>query len=601
MRAVSRQPLPEPIPAQESLRVVRMLMPVLFTLLSFGLYYNALANPFIIDDTLAIENHPDVINPEGLWALWTHDYWAKQAEDFNLYRPITVLSYHLNYRVTGMNPAGFRVVNIALLAAVGCVAAMWMARYVGRACGWLAAALLVAHPANTELINHVVGRADLLAVLGILGTLYTQKRAIDLGRWPSHLVFNAFLCAVVALGSKETGVLLVPLALIQAWIATPHDSRGVKTAPMSTRARIAMWTGLIFLAVPALSYVAARAWAIGLTVSYHTTTSDMISNPLRGVPFVQRLPGAMAVAWFNFRQVFLPDTSFNHVSDVLHTWSDPQPLLGLIVLLSSVVATVFTFLRRHWVCLGLALALGQYVIVGNLLIPSGVYAANRLMLPTLVAAAVLLSSAMRCVLRHSKRRRAAAAVLTTLVILAVSPVVIRANSDWSSPENRMVADLERHPNNPVAMFQLGVELARKEQTGEAIEWLQQVVALRPDSPQARTTLGSIYLRRGNLDGARAQFAAVVQQFPDDWRARIRLGEVCMLSHDADAAERHILAAKKLAPNQPDVLYNLAQLAAVRGRYTEALRNYEALLIRSPNHALGRMGYEELKTFLQAQP
>ena len=43
--------------------------------------------------------------------------------------------------------------------------------------------MLVAHPANTEAINHLVGRADLLAVLGIVAFLYLQRRAQEEGRW----------------------------------------------------------------------------------------------------------------------------------------------------------------------------------------------------------------------------------------------------------------------------------------------------------------------------------------------------------------------------------------------------------------------------------
>ncbi|MCE9590610.1 MAG: tetratricopeptide repeat protein [Planctomycetes bacterium] len=600
MRAKPRQPLPEPIPPQESLRAVRILMPLVMVALTFLLYTNAIHNPFIIDDPLAIEQHPDVVEPQGLWLLWTHDYWARKAEDHNLYRPITVLSYHLNNRVTGMNPAGFRVVNIILLASVGCVGAMWMARYAGRACGWLAAALLVAHPVNTELINHVVGRADLLAMLGLLGALYTQKRAIDLGRWPVHLIFNALLCTVVALGSKETGFLLVPLALTQAWIARPQNRHEAAIHPMSPRSRIAMWSGLILLTVPTLAYLVARAWTVGLKVSYGATAADMISNPLRGLTFDQRLPGALAIAWVQFRQVFLADTSFSHVPVAMQTWNDAPPWLGVAVLAAVVAAAIAALYRHHWLCLGLGMALGQYLIVGNLLLPSGVYTANRLMLPALMAAAVTLATILRPWLFSSKRRRAAASIAALLIVAVMSWNVWHANNDWQSAVARMGADLERHPDNPVAMFQLGTELARSEKLDDATHWLQMAVERRPDSPQARTTLGTVYLRRGNLDGAANQFREVVKRFPDNWQARIRLGEVYLLQHNTVEAQTQIKAAEDLAPNQPDVLYNLAQLAVVQGRYTSALRYYETLLVRSPNHALGRQGYEELKTFLNAQ-
>lgn len=600
MRAKPRQPLPEPIPAQESLRAVRILLPLALIVLTFLLYTNAIRNPFIIDDTLAIERHPDVLNPEGIWTLWTHDYWARQAEDFNLYRPITVLSYHLNYRATGMSPAGFRVVNIALLAAVGCVAAMWMARYVGRACAWLAAAFLIVHPVNTELINHIVGRADLLAVFGILGALYTQKRAIDLGRWPVHLILSALFCTIIALGSKETGVLLVPLAILQAWLEHPINSEA-NGNPMHARARVAMWAGLGLLAIPTLIYIIARASAVGLAVHYHASSSDMISNPLRGLSFVQRLPGALSVAWFDFKQLFIPDTSFSHVPTAPFTWADREPMLGLLVLIGVLAAILITFRRRHWLCVALCLALGQYLIVGNLILPSGVYAANRLMLPIVVAGTACFANILFHVLHHSKRRRAAAVVTIGLAVLLISPRVLHANRQWHSAVERMAADLDKHPDNPVAMFQLATELAREDKPADAAEWLEKSVSLRPDSPQARTTLGSVYLRQNKLAAAAVQFQAVVALYPNDWQALIRLGEVHLLMHNNEAAEQQFLAAQKLAGDQPDILYNLAQLAVVQGRYTHALQYYEALMLHSPRHELGRQGYDELKLFLHSQP
>ena len=95
-----------------------------------ALYATALTNPFMIDDHFAIENHPDVIEPQGLWQLWHHDYWTGQTADKNLYRPITVLSFHLGARGTGPQPAAFRAVNVLLLAALATLAAIWMQRYV---------------------------------------------------------------------------------------------------------------------------------------------------------------------------------------------------------------------------------------------------------------------------------------------------------------------------------------------------------------------------------------------------------------------------------------------------------------------------------------
>src|SRR5688500_13718450 len=113
---MSAQPNPSPVPAAAPARplsappgrwgalapqqmptsVRRLLLTLILTALTLGIYANSIGNPFLIDDHDIIVSHPDVNEPAGLTRLWTSDYWAGRSEDRNLYRPISILSYHLN-------------------------------------------------------------------------------------------------------------------------------------------------------------------------------------------------------------------------------------------------------------------------------------------------------------------------------------------------------------------------------------------------------------------------------------------------------------------------------------------------------------------------
>lgn len=145
--------------------------------LAFLLYANAINNPFIIDDSMMVLAHPALTQPGGFWHVWTHGFWEGVAQDANLYRPVTVLSYWAHGVITGLGPAPVRCVNIALLGLCAWAGGTLLSRHVSAMVAWVCAGVWLALPSNTESINHTVGRADLLALLGVLLFLFIQDGA----------------------------------------------------------------------------------------------------------------------------------------------------------------------------------------------------------------------------------------------------------------------------------------------------------------------------------------------------------------------------------------------------------------------------------------
>lgn len=87
-----------------------------------------LINPFAIIDfvwTLKIANQ-DVCRPTTsvqimsyLSELWSHDFWGqdiKLPDSHKSFRPITVLSYRLNFLVNGLDAFGYHLLNAIIFA-----------------------------------------------------------------------------------------------------------------------------------------------------------------------------------------------------------------------------------------------------------------------------------------------------------------------------------------------------------------------------------------------------------------------------------------------------------------------------------------------------
>ncbi|XP_017047615.1 protein O-mannosyl-transferase TMTC1 isoform X2 [Drosophila ficusphila] len=176
--------------------------------LAFVLYLNTLNAGFVYDDRRAILANGDVTGLRPLAHLLRNDFWGTPLQDsgsHGSWRPLCVLSFRLNFLAGGLTPAGYHLVNVLL----HCVAT-WLVFLVGRTLlpsriGVLAAgALFAAHPAHSEAVAGLVGRADLAACICYLLSYLSYRRHMLNREWGS-LVLTIIL-ALAALLCKETAI-----------------------------------------------------------------------------------------------------------------------------------------------------------------------------------------------------------------------------------------------------------------------------------------------------------------------------------------------------------------------------------------------------------
>uniref|UniRef100_A0A6P4EDN8 dolichyl-phosphate-mannose--protein mannosyltransferase n=1 Tax=Drosophila rhopaloa TaxID=1041015 RepID=A0A6P4EDN8_DRORH len=176
--------------------------------LAFVLYLNTLNAGFVYDDRRAILANGDVTGVRPLSHLLRNDFWGTQLVDsgsHGSWRPLCVLSFRLNFLATGMTPMGYHLVNVLL----HCLST-WLVILVGRTLlpsrvGVLAAGVLfAAHPAHTEAVAGLVGRADLAACVCYLLAYLTYRRHMLSREWGSLIL--TIVLALAALLCKETAI-----------------------------------------------------------------------------------------------------------------------------------------------------------------------------------------------------------------------------------------------------------------------------------------------------------------------------------------------------------------------------------------------------------
>ncbi len=170
-------------------------------------YLGSLGHGFALDDVPIIATNPLVHRWSGLLEAFRAPYWPATA-GAAMYRPLTVASFALDWQTSQL--AWLHGVNVLWHAAVSVTVAALVRRWSESAGGALVAGVLFAvHPVHVEAVANLVGRAELMAALFALLSVYAALEH-DLLWWS---------CAALVLGllSKETAA-IVPGLIAAGWI-----------------------------------------------------------------------------------------------------------------------------------------------------------------------------------------------------------------------------------------------------------------------------------------------------------------------------------------------------------------------------------------------
>src|SRR4051794_39416151 len=263
----------------------RVLPPVALALVVAFTYGNSLRGALVLDSSVLVLQDVRLreLSGENLRLMVTRDYWwPTYASD--LYRPLTTLSFALNYHVVkgsrdGLpDPLPYHLTNMLLHWLNAWLVYGLLARHLrryGRPLAMLGAAIYAVHPLNTEVVANVAGRADLLVTFFILSAL-----ALHAARDTANVVLHVFrmmgivFAGVAAVLCKENAVLLVPLMVLEDLARMYRDEKTKPSVdPLWQRAMFSMAAVDYLGALPSVLLLAyIRNWL------HHTTlTFDQVA------------------------------------------------------------------------------------------------------------------------------------------------------------------------------------------------------------------------------------------------------------------------------------------------------------------------------------
>ena len=476
-------------------------------------YVNSLANLFAGDDILILRDNDRVHSVGAALSAWFLPYWPPPWQGAGLYRPLTILSYGLDWSLGGGRFWVFHLTNIVFHAlATGMVvriALAWLPPV-----GALVAGLVFAvHPVHVEAVSNVVGRAELFAATGIFGAVLAARRYRREERDGRAAAWLAATMALVGLAllSKEHAIIAIAVIAVDQVLDPVRPRRAVLPLYLGvvvvTLAWFHLWRSIAGL------YIAGGA----TTAFYGMSTAERWATILPVQLDVLRL-----LAWpADITSDYSPQTVPLRTS-----WS-VVAAIGLASMAALLALGLASARKAPAIAFGILIALGSYAPTSNFLFVSGVVLAERALYLAVLAPALALG----WIVARSQGKEHQRAIIAMVVLLLTAGAVrtwVRTPY-WKTMQTAIIEDAGDHPENYRNRIHLAGLLAAKGDTARALAEYLAADALAERDPFMTLFIvnTSIRMKRSNLavkQGQRARILAPREPRVTEWLVKALIAD-----------------------------------------------------------------------------
>ncbi|MGA2604177.1 MAG: tetratricopeptide repeat protein [Verrucomicrobiia bacterium] len=553
---------------------LRQFIPVLIIAAGIGAYYNSFQGPFILDDLPYVLENPHI---RHLWPIG--DALLPSAKSFVEGRPIVNFSLAVNYALGGLAVWGYHVFNLAVhvLAALTLYGIVrrtllrpGLRERFGASAEWAALAVAVlwtVHPLQTEAVTYIWQRCESLMGLFYLLSLYGFIRGAESRRSLGWFSLSVAAC-YLGVGTKEVMVTAPLMVLLydRAFI-----SGGFREA----------WT---------------RHWRLylGLASSWLWLGYLMAGFHNRDVGY------GWGVTWRGYALTECPA-----VVQYLRLAVWPHPLIfdygeyvpiGLLaaapyaLILAVLVTGVLFALKRHpaigfvgaWFFVILAPTSSVVPIGGS---PMAEY---RMYLPlaAVVTIAVVGAVALGKRLFHKQQGVVLGCIAGGSVAVLLAFLTIQRNRDYYSALTIWQDTVDKRPDNPRALNNLGNALVQLGRRQEAMGHYEQALRIQPDYAETHNNLGNTLFRLGRTQEAIGHYEQALRINPDLAKAHNNLGNALLQSGKVQEAISHYEQALQIRPDLAEAHNGLGYALLQAGKVPEAIEQDQLALRIKPDYADG---------------
>ncbi len=540
-------------------------------------YANSFQTGWHFDDGPNIIGNDDVLIPDLSWRSLAQALLSSPGGK----RPLSYLSFALNYYFCGPEAASFHVVNFIIHCLNGILvlkvlslllrtASPNIAASRVRVLAFLGAALWSASPLQTQSVTYVVQRMNLLSAFFSLVSFWFFLQWRLKARRSTHL-WLCLACWLLALGSKENCFLLPLCFVAYEWAFGER--------------RFFRPRNWLIGAIAFCLLTGFTLWRYDLVKRIHTDYST------REFTMKERLLTQPRVVTFHLSQLLLPLPSrFALRHEVEKSTSLFSPLSTLLStgLLAVIAGAAFIWRNRNplfsfsisWFFINL--------LVESSFLPLELVYEHRMYLPSVGIFAALLSPVVKIVKfpRGDVYWKIAQYAGAFLILLSATFSFAR-NQDWKDEVTLWADNVRKYPKSFRSLNNLGTAFAKAGRMSEAEDAFRRAVEADPLYPPARANLGLAYLNQGRT----AEAVSVIRDFfeTSPWRTTrlanfnaevyFNFGAIYAKAGMLEMAIVHYGQAVNRKPDYPEAWFNLALAYQQTGKNSDAADCFREFLRR----------------------
>ncbi|XP_055629999.1 protein O-mannosyl-transferase TMTC1-like [Toxorhynchites rutilus septentrionalis] len=523
-------------------------------------YLNGVQGDFVHDDIPAITVNKDVLGYSPISQVFRNDFWGTPMADLSShksYRPLTTLTFRLNYITFGLRSLWFHATNVVLHAAACVLFTRVCTTIAGLRKNFavFAGVLFAVHPIHTEAVTGIVGRADVLACIFFLISLLAYHGK---GEEPdSGSLWLSIVLGGLSMLAKETGItvflLNVACDVYRNWSSLKRTILDVKWSEETHQfgrrvSRVLLSMGVLL------------AFRLALLQGSLPKFSQQ-DNPTAFHPNLYvRLLTFCYLAAFNWWLLLCPST-------LSHDWqmgsiplvtsiSDPRNLLTFIAFSAALLFVYRGMLdfehQRHVPnVLGFLLLVLPFLPATNLVVTVGFVVAERVLYIPSMGSVILVVYGAQLLWERAPNIRKPMLALGILLIAAGCLKTLSRNLDWSSREALLRSGLKALPHNAKMHYNFGNFLRDSSQPEQAVAHYREALRLWPTYASVHNNIGTLM---SEFETAEYHFLEAIKYSSEHINAHYNLGQMYRkFNRTADAA-RMLERCIELEP-----LYNAAYL------------------------------------------
>jgi len=301
----------------------------------FIFYANTLSNKYALDDAIVITQNnftkqgiygiDDILSNEGFTGFFGR---KKSLVAGGRYRPLSLVTFAVEYQIFGLNPFVSHLINIILYILTTILLYKTLSGffpdYSKSILGvpFVASLLFLIHPIHTEVVANIKGRDEIMTLLGSLLSIYLSLKYIE--KQNRKYLIYIFITFFLALMSKENAITflaIIPLSIY--YFKKEH----FKTTLISI---------MPVLAVATIIYLYIRYKVIGFT--FEAVESELMNNPYVNTSTANKFATVFYTMLLYIKLLIFPHPlTFDYYPKQIPiiSWSDVRAIISLLFYLAK--------------------------------------------------------------------------------------------------------------------------------------------------------------------------------------------------------------------------------------------------------------------------